>query len=72
MNRLAFLGLEFGSPARFAERSSSVEPYDQPLSREDVLHHLRRVTFGPTRALAEQLVGKSVEQAVDLLLGDPQ
>jgi uncharacterized protein (DUF1800 family) len=72
MNRRAFLGLEFGSPARFAEPSSSIEPYDQPLSREDVLHLLRRVTFGPTRALAEQLVGKSAEQAVDLLLGDPQ
>lgn len=37
-----------------------------------MLHLLRRVTFGPTRALAEQLVGKSAEQAVDLLLGDPQ
>lgn len=71
MNRRVFLGLERRAPARLAEPISSIEPYEEPLQRSDVLHLLRRLTFGPTPELVEQLIGKSAEEAVDLLLGDP-
>ncbi len=71
MNRRAMLGLERRAPARRAVPTASIAPYQQPLSRDDALHLLRRFTLGPTQALVEQLVGKSAEEAVELLLGTP-
>jgi uncharacterized protein (DUF1800 family) len=71
MNRRAFLGLERRSPVRPAVPTASIEPYRQPLSRDDALHLLRRATLGPTPVLVEQLTGLRAEEAVDMLLGDP-
>ncbi|MCS7000452.1 MAG: DUF1800 domain-containing protein [Bacteroidota bacterium] len=71
MNRRAFLGLERHAPPRLTEPLASIEPYDVPLSRDDVLHLLRRLTCGPSVALVEQLTGKRAEEAVALLLGEP-
>lgn len=71
MNRRAFLGRALAVPARPTEPTSSIEPYEQPLSRDDALHLLRRLTFGPTVPLLEQLIGKHPEEAIELLLGNP-
>lgn len=71
MNRRAFLGLEHRAPTRPARPTASIAPYQQPLTRNDALHLLRRFTLGPTQALVDQLVGMRAEEAVDLLLGDP-
>ncbi|MCX7930024.1 MAG: DUF1800 domain-containing protein [Chlorobi bacterium] len=70
MNRRAFLALARTGPARTAVPTASIAPYQQPLTRDDALHLLRRTTFGPTLELVEQLVGKSAEEAVALLLGN--
>ncbi len=47
----------------------SLDPYPHPLTLADAYHLLRRLSFGPTRTIAQQLVGKTALQAVDLLLG---
>lgn len=50
--------------------AGGLEPYTGLLTLEDVYHLLRRVTFAPTVALAQQLVGKTADEAVEILLGD--
>lgn len=50
--------------------AGGLEPYATPLTPDDAYHLLRRVTFAPTVALAQQLTGKTANEAVELLLGD--
>ncbi len=40
-----------------------------PLTRSEATHLLRRVTFGPTPELVNQMTGKTPREAVELLLG---
>ncbi len=50
--------------------STGLTSYSQPLTISDAHHLLRRITFAPTMAMSNNLVGKSAEEAVDLLFGD--
>jgi uncharacterized protein (DUF1800 family) len=47
------------------------EPKTSPLTRAEVFHLLRRMTFAPTLTLVNQLIGKTPSEAVDILLGNP-
>lgn len=61
------------SHVQHAERVAvvgGIEPYAAALTLADVYHVLRRVTLAPTPALAQQLVGKTAGEVVDILLGD--
>ena len=40
-----------------------------PLTRHEATHLLRRVTFGPTPELVNQITGKTPREAVEMLLG---
>jgi len=55
-------------PSR-AALSTGLEPYAKPLTLADAYHLLRRISFAPTYSLASQLVGKSADEAVEMLLG---
>ncbi len=77
-NRREFFSLltrTMAEPARSQEQparitpASGLEAYTAPLTLDDVYHLLRRITFAPTPALAQQLVGKTADEAVELLLG---
>lgn len=52
-----------------AALSTGLEPYSTPLTLNQSYHLLRRITFAPTVAIANQLVGKTADEAVELLLG---
>ena len=77
MDRRDFLTALFQSgrlrPNNFARpelsADQSLDPYPQPLTLTDAYHLLRRLSFGPTHAVAQQLVGKTAQEAVDLVLG---
>ncbi|MBK9246837.1 MAG: DUF1800 domain-containing protein [Ignavibacteria bacterium] len=58
-----------GTMPERAALSTGLEPYTKPLTMADALHLLRRLSFAPTVQLATQLVGKSADEAVELLLG---
>lgn len=49
---------------------AGIEPYSPALDRQKAYHLLRRLTFAPTVSLANQLIGKTSDQAVELLLGN--
>lgn len=79
MNRRSFFSmLTHGSTFRTEHEgdtprpviTAGLEAYSQPLSRSDASHLLRRLTFAPTHGVLSQIVGKSAEEAVDMLLGD--
>ena len=44
--------------------------YTVPLDRQKAYLLLRRLSFGPTLAQTEQLIGKTAREAVEMLLGD--
>lgn len=81
MNRRSFfsmLGLDSheremantsGSTPERAALATGLEPYTKPLTLGDAYHLLRRISFAPTVQLATQLVGKSADEAVEMLLG---
>lgn len=50
--------------------STGLAPYTLPLTISDAHHLLRRITFAPTMEMSNNLVGKTAEQAIDLLFGD--
>lgn len=47
-----------------------LDTYNTPLSEEKSAHLLRRATFGPTRSEISALIGKTAEQAVDILISN--
>ena len=49
-----------------------LEPYTEPLTKEDVYHLLRRMGFGATHEQANEFVGKQATEVVDQLLGMDQ
>ncbi len=49
--------------------STGLEPYTAPLTLSQAYHLLRRVTFAPTVSDANLIVGKTADEAVELLLG---
>ncbi|MBP1691918.1 MAG: hypothetical protein H6Q32_1270 [Bacteroidetes bacterium] len=51
--------------------TAGLEPYTGPWGADQILHLLRRTTFGPSHADFELLKTKSMFQAVDLLLTVP-
>ena len=51
--------------------SDTLSPYSIPLDRKTAAHLLRRVSFAPTVAQIESLIGKTAQEAVTMLLGDP-
>jgi len=51
---------------------STLAPYDQPLDRVTSAHLLRRLTFSPTIEQIESFIGKTAQEAVTILLGDPK
>lgn len=50
--------------------AGGIEPYGAALTLADAYHLLRRITFAPTPTVAQQLVGKTAAQAVEIALGD--
>jgi len=76
MNRRQFLGVNFRQFETESNQpiphysSTTLAPYQTPLTLEDAYHLLRRLSFGPTFAMAQTLVGKSSTEAVAMLLGD--
>ena len=52
-----------------AEITAGLAPYATQLTLDDAYHLLRRYTFAPTKSVADQLVGKTADTAVDMLLG---
>jgi uncharacterized protein (DUF1800 family) len=51
------------------EVHSGLEPFTQPLNRAQTLHLLRRAGFSGTNAQVNQLVGKTAQEAVNMLFG---
>ncbi|MCP4312641.1 MAG: DUF1800 domain-containing protein [Bacteroidetes bacterium] len=49
---------------------ASLNPITSPLSREQAAHLLRRATFGPTRGEIASFTGKTISEAILLLLDD--
>jgi uncharacterized protein (DUF1800 family) len=52
-----------------AQVQSGLEPYTLKLDRTRALHLLRRVGFAGTNAQVNQLVGKTAQEAVNIVLG---
>ncbi len=50
--------------------AGGIEPYASPLTAEDAYHLLRRIGFAPRPSTAKQFIGKTADQAVEILLGD--
>lgn len=48
----------------------SLDKFEGTLTRRHAQHLLRRLTFSPTNELIESLVGKTPDQALDILLGN--
>ncbi len=62
-----------GNDDKIPERvalSTGLEPLTTPLTLNQAYHLLRRITFAPTVASANQIVGKTADEAVELLLGN--
>jgi len=53
-----------------ASANMSLEPMEEPLSKVQALHLLRRVTFAATPEMVDILVGKKIGEALDMILGD--
>ncbi len=49
--------------------AATLDEHTTPLTESDVLHLLRRATFGPTTSMVASLVGKTASEAVEMLLG---
>ena len=52
-----------------ATLQSGLEPYTQTLDRRRALHLVRRLSFAPSYALVGQLVGKTAQEALAIVLG---
>ncbi len=52
-----------------AQLQSGLEPYTSPLDRRRALHLVRRLSFAPNYSLINQLVGKTAQEAVNIVLG---
>jgi uncharacterized protein (DUF1800 family) len=52
-----------------AQVQSGLEPYTRPLDRARALHLVRRVGFAASNAQINQLVGKTAQEAVNIVLG---
>lgn len=76
MNRRQFLSVNFrqgntdGIEPTQQISTTTLAPYNLPLTLEDAYHLLRRISFAPTVSMAQALVGKTSTEAVNLLLGD--
>lgn len=68
-NKEMLQSAEHSNPERTA-LSTGLEPITTPLTLAQVYHLLRRITFAPTVFMANQLVGKTSEEAVELMLGN--
>lgn len=72
LKRRDFLRGNFAKKGQEFPLSETLTPYSLPLDRVTAAHLLRRLTFSPTSAQIDQLIGKSAQEAVTLLLGDPK
>jgi uncharacterized protein (DUF1800 family) len=54
-----------------ARSTAGLEPYNGAWTGMQLMHLLRRTTFGPSRAHIASFVGKSLDTVVDTLLADP-
>ncbi|MCS6808757.1 MAG: DUF1800 domain-containing protein [Bacteroidota bacterium] len=52
-----------------ALQQNTLEPYAQPLDYRRALHLVRRLSFAAPYSLVQQLVGKTAQEAVDIVLG---
>jgi uncharacterized protein (DUF1800 family) len=52
-----------------AQVQSGLEPYTRPLDRARALHLVRRAGFAATNAQVNQLIGKTAQEAVNIVLG---
>jgi uncharacterized protein (DUF1800 family) len=58
------------SPSRSGAVNGSIQPYNQPLDKLRVKHLLRRATFGISNEMLSLLIGKSANEAVDILFNN--
>lgn len=58
-------------PFQIARTQAGINPYTETLSEDDVLHLLRRTTFGAPKAAVDQLKTMTLTQAVDYLIDNP-
>lgn len=74
MKRRDFITGQFGSNKKSGDvlLSSKIEKYTTPLDLKHAAHLLRRITFAPTPELLNQIVGKTTDAAIGIILGtDP-
>ena len=51
---------------------SGLNPYSGPWTELEILHLLRRATFGASKADVDLLKTKTISEAIDLLVDNPQ
>src|ERR1700712_326677 len=58
-------------PLRTFGVNSGINPYAGAWTEKEMIHLLRRVTFGASKAGVDQIKGMSVSAAVDFLVDNP-
>jgi uncharacterized protein (DUF1800 family) len=71
MNRRDFLRGNILKKKQESSLSGTLTPYALPLDRDTAAHLLRRLSFSPTLQQIESFIGKTAQEAVTVLLGDP-
>jgi uncharacterized protein (DUF1800 family) len=70
MNRRNFFTSFLKESPQRESLAAGLGEYGAPLDRQKAYHLLRRLSFAPTTAQAEELIGKTAREAVEMLLGD--
>lgn len=71
INRRDFLRGNLQSKKNEQLLADSLAPYTKPLDKRTAAHLLRRLSFAPTQKQIELFIGKTAQEAVTILLGDP-
>ena len=71
INRRDFLRGNLNNGKNERTLNDTLSPYSYPLDRKTAAHLLRRLSFAPTLQQIEFFVGKTAQEAVTILLGDP-
>lgn len=72
LNRRDFLRGNLGKSKNERTLSETLKPYSLPLDKQTAAHLLRRLSFAPTLQQIDFFVGKTAQEAVFILLGEPE
>jgi len=72
INRRDFLRGNLLSKKTEQPLADSLAPYTKPLDKRTAGHLLRRLSFAPTQKQIDSYIGKTAQEAVTILLGDPE